>query len=156
MKRILEEISTLNFYIDPIKCQSFFHFSNPASYFEPSTVIFQKISHNFKMNKWIKVYLSTCDTHFNMLTTIWLHSLPGTPEYWIFPSLWNCAVLRLVAQLCLTLRDPMDWIACQAPLSMVILQARILEWVAMSSSRGSFRSRNGTGISNIAGGFFTS
>ena len=28
-------------------------------------------------------------------------------------------------------------VACQAPLSMGILQARILEWVAMGSSRGS-------------------
>ena len=30
----------------------------------------------------------------------------------------------------------MDFIACQAPLSMGILQERILEWVAMPSSRG--------------------
>ena len=36
-----------------------------------------------------------------------------------------------------------------------ILQARILEWVAISSSRGSFRPRDRTGISCIAGGFFT-
>ena len=28
------------------------------------------------------------------------------------------------------------WVAHQAPLSMGILQARILEWVAMPSSRG--------------------
>ena len=34
--------------------------------------------------------------------------------------------------------------ACQPPLSMGILQARILEWIAMSSSRGSFQPRNGT------------
>jgi len=27
-------------------------------------------------------------------------------------------------------------VACQAPLAMGILQARILEWVAMTSSRG--------------------
>ena len=37
---------------------------------------------------------------------------------------------------CLTLCDPMGCIH-QAPLSMGILQARILEWVAMPSSRGS-------------------
>ena len=42
----------------------------------------------------------------------------------------------LVALLCLTLFDPMD-VALQALLSMGILQARILEWVAMPSSRGS-------------------
>ena len=41
-----------------------------------------------------------------------------------------------VAQWCLTLCDPMD---CSPPGSFVhgILQARILEWVAISFSRGS-------------------
>ena len=44
--------------------------------------------------------------------------------------------VALVAQSCLTLRNPMD---CSPPGSSVhgILQARILEWVAISSSRGS-------------------
>ena len=37
-----------------------------------------------------------------------------------------------------------------------ILQARILEWVAFPFSRGSFQPRDGTQISHIAGGFFTS
>ena len=46
----------------------------------------------------------------------------------------NFAVLCLVGQSCPTLRDPMDC-SCQAPLSMGILLARILEWVAMPSSR---------------------
>ena len=43
------------------------------------------------------------------------------------------AMLCLVAQLCLTLCDPTD---CSPPGSSVhgVLQARILEWVAMSSS----------------------
>ena len=36
-----------------------------------------------------------------------------------------------------------------------ILQARILEWVAMPSSRGSSWPRNQTCVSCIAGGFFT-
>ena len=44
----------------------------------------------------------------------------------------------------------------QAPLSMGILQARILEWVAMPSSRGSSQPRDCTQASHIAGGFFTS
>ena len=35
-------------------------------------------------------------------------------------------------------------------------QARILEWVVMPSSRGSSWPRNQTGVSRIAGGFFTS
>ena len=46
-------------------------------------------------------------------------------------------------------------VARQAPLSMGILQARILEWVAMPSSRGSSWPRDRTQVSSIAGGFFT-
>ena len=42
-------------------------------------------------------------------------------------------------------------VAHQAPLSTGILQARILEWVTMPSSRGS----DGTQVSCIAGSFFT-
>ena len=59
----------------------------------------------------------------------------------------------LVTQLCLTFCDPMD---CSPPGSSVhgILQARILEWVAMPSSRGSSRSRDQTQVSHIADGFF--
>ena len=49
-------------------------------------------------------------------------------------------------QLCLTLCDP---IHCSPPGSSVhgILQARILEWVAISSSRGSFQPRDQTHVS---------
>ena len=46
-------------------------------------------------------------------------------------------------------------VACQAPLSLGSLQARVLEWVAMPSSRGSSQPRNQTQVSHIAGGFFT-
>ena len=45
-------------------------------------------------------------------------------------------MLYLVTQSFLTLCDSMDC-SLQAPLSMGILQARILEWVAMPSSKGS-------------------
>ena len=65
-----------------------------------------------------------------------------------------CAVLHVVAQLCLTLCDPVDY-AHQAPLSMGILQARILEWIAMPPSRGSSQPRDRTHVSHIAGRFFT-
>ena len=55
-----------------------------------------------------------------------------------------------VAQSCLTLCDPVD---CSPPGSSVhgILQARILEWVAISFSRGSFLPRYWTQVSRIAG-----
>ena len=46
-------------------------------------------------------------------------------------------------------------VAHQDPLSMGILQARILEWVAISFSRGSSQPRDWAQISRIAGGFFT-
>ena len=45
--------------------------------------------------------------------------------------------------------------ARQAPLSMEILQARILEPVAISSSRGSSQPKDRTQVSCIVGGFFT-
>ena len=63
-------------------------------------------------------------------------------------------MLILVTQSCLTLCDPMD---CSLPCSSVhgILQARILEWVAIPFSRGSSQPRDWTQVSCIAGGFFT-
>ena len=59
-----------------------------------------------------------------------------------------------VAQLCPILCNPMD---CSLPDSSVhgILQARILEWVAVPFSRGSSQPRDQTQVSHIAGGFFT-
>ena len=60
----------------------------------------------------------------------------------------------LVAQSCLTLCDSMD---CILPSSSVhgILQARILEWVAISFSRGSSQPKDQIQISRIAGRLFT-
>ena len=54
-----------------------------------------------------------------------------------------------VAQSCPTLCDPMDYTAHE------ILQARTLEWVAFPFSRGSSWPRHRTGVSCIAGRFFT-
>ena len=54
---------------------------------------------------------------------------------WLFVTPWN--------------------VAHQAPLSMEILQARILEWIAMPSSRGSSQPSDRTCISHTAGEFFT-
>ena len=54
-----------------------------------------------------------------------------------------------VTQSCLTLRDPMDYTVHG------ILQARILEWVAVPFSRGSSQPRDGTQVSRTAGRFFT-
>ena len=59
----------------------------------------------------------------------------------------------LVTQLCLTHCNPID---CSLPGSSVhrILQARILEWVAMPFSRESSKPRNWTQVSRIAGRLF--
>ena len=58
-----------------------------------------------------------------------------------------------VAQSCLTLCNPMD---CSLPASSIheIFQARILESVAISFSRGSFQPRDQTPISHTAGRLF--
>ena len=63
----------------------------------------------------------------------------------------------LVTQLCPTLCDPMD---CSPPGSSVrgTSQARILQWVAISFSRGSSRPRDQThvsGVSCLTGRFIT-
>ena len=77
------------------------------------------------------------------------HQLTGNTE--------DKCVRAKSCQLCPTLCNPMD---CSPPGSSVhgILQARILEWVAMPSSRGS--SQPGTEPKSLnslalAGGFFT-
>ena len=73
------------------------------------------------------------------------------------------AVLHIVQKLCVLAKllqsfpilcNSMD---CSPPGSSVhgILQARILEWVVISSSRGSSLPRNLSCISFLAGGFFT-
>ena len=78
-----------------------------------------------------------------LFTEVASRALPGTG-----------AVLCLVVQSCPTLCDPMDF---SVPVSYVHGDSpgRILEWVAMPSSRGSSQRRNQTHVSCIAGGFFT-
>ena len=69
------------------------------------------------------------------------------------PICLNCYCV-LVAQSCLTVCDPMDY---SLPGCSVhgILQARILERVAISFSRGSSRPRDQIQVSCTAGRFFT-
>ena len=55
-----------------------------------------------------------------------------------------------VTQSCLSLCNPMDYTVHG------ILQARILEWVAISFSRGSSQPRDRTQVYHIADGLFTS
>ena len=66
---------------------------------------------------------------------------PRHPAEWLVYSHYS----SMCAQLCPALCEPMD---CSPPGSSVrgIFQARILEWVAISSSRGSFPPRDQTPI----------
>ena len=61
---------------------------------------------------------------------------------------------RFLAQLFLTLCDPIN---CSPPGFSVhgILQAKLLEWVAISFSRGFSRPRDQTQVFHFAGRFFT-
>ena len=76
---------------------------------------------------------------------------PGKPFH--FPKVNK--VESKVAQSCPTLCDPMD---CSPPGSSIhgILQARVLEWVAISFSRESSRPRDRTKVSLIVGRRFPS
>ena len=66
-----------------------------------------------------------------------------------------CVYAQLVSQSCLTLCDPMDY---SPPSSSVhrSLQARILEWLVISFSRGSSQLRDQIWVSCIAGRCFMS
>ena len=76
---------------------------------------------------------------------------PPLETTWVAQIHWN---EMKVIQSCPTLCDPMD---CSLPASSVheILQARILEWVAIPFSKGSSWSKDWTWVSCIAGRFFT-
>ena len=72
---------------------------------------------------------------------------------WILRRLTQQKLKSEVAQLCSTLCDPMF---CSLPRSSIqgIFQARVLEWVAISFSRGSSQLRDRTLVSRIAGRCF--
>ena len=67
------------------------------------------------------------------LLLLFFVSVVSTSSTEIGPSSFGSVVV-LAAQSCLTLCDPMD---CSLPCYRVPLWARILEWVAISFSRGS-------------------
>ena len=63
-------------------------------------------------------------------------------------SLYSLGTKVKVTQLCPTLWNPKDYIVYR------ILQARILEWVAIPFSEVSSQPRDQTQVSHMAGGFF--
>ena len=72
-----------------------------------------------------------------------------------YSSVASLLFVCLVAQSCPTLCDPRGCVACEGHPSVGILQARILEWVPIPSSRGSSQHRDWTQVFCIVGGFFT-
>ena len=108
------------------------------------------------------------------LSRVWLLATPWTAAYQASPSMgfsrhwWaNLLVGRvsfcfstLNTHMCacsVTLVVTLWTVACRCPLSIGFLQTRILEWVAMPSSRGSSQPRSQTHVScdsSIAGGLF--
>ena len=88
-------------------------------------------------------------TVYKILNTV--SSLCYAVELCCLSILHMCSASSLTVQLFTT-----PWtIAHQAPLFVGILQARILKWVAIPSSRGSSQPRDRTHVSHITGGFFT-
>ena len=78
-------------------------------------------------------------------------ALPSEPPGKSMRRHSSLKVKVLVAQLRLTLCNPMD---CSLPGSSVhgIFQARVLEWVAISFSRGSSQPRDGTRVPSCTAG----
>ena len=86
-----------------------------------------------------------------------LDLIPGENEYEMprNPLDSSCRYCVQSLQSCLTVCDPMDY---SPPGSSVlgISQARTLEWLDISFSKGSSQPRDQTQVSCIAGRFFTS
>ena len=135
------------------------HHSSKASILLCSVFFIVQLSHPYMttgktivMTRW--TFDKVIILHFNMLSSLVITFLPRTKHLtaswkrkiyiYFFPS-WY--------QLCLFATP---WtVAHQALLSLGILQVRILEWVAMPSSRGSSQPRNWTQVSCMAGWLFT-
>ena len=79
----------------------------------------------------------------------WGEEARGLNRVWVLEVKWS-----EVAQLCPTLCDPMGC-SLSGPSVHGIFQARVLEWIAISFSRGPSWSRNRNQVSRIAGRRFT-
>ena len=72
---------------------------------------------------------------------------------WPLNEWWHVSEVKLLSHVWLFVTQ---WtVAYQAPVVHGIFQARVLEWVAISFSRGSFQPRDQTWVSHIAGRCFT-
>ena len=85
---------------------------------------------------------------FNARSGVWCQPAASPTPRGTLRCFW-CSSTCSVTQLCLTLCEPKDF---SSPGSSIhgIFQARILEWAAVSSSRGSFLPRVQTHISCVS------
>ena len=125
----------------------------------PKHTIFQWLQQNSYVRCTIFMYHSgknrptpLCQNAF-----LWINFILYLTEnaLWDLFRWWALYVtLSEVAQLCPTLCDPMD---CSLPGSSLhgIFQAIVLEWIAISFSRGSSQSRDRTRVSRIVDRRFT-
>ena len=116
----------------------FQHHSSKASILWHSTFFMVQLSHPYMTTR--KTTALTIRTFVSKVMSLLFNKLSKRED-------------RDSAQSCLPLCNPTDW---SLPGSCYrLLQARILEWVAISFSRGSSWPRDRSRISRIAGRFFT-
>ena len=122
-----------------------------VSFFPSSLTIWEKKLLDIRQNHWLSDKKKRSDFTTSLCVFYCIsHSVVLDSPLSDSAQCHKCSVI----QSCLTLCNPMD---CSPSGSSVhgILQARILEWVAISSSRGSSQPRDRTWVSRIADRFFT-
>ena len=105
-----------------------------------------------KSMMWDSIYFQWGDEYWERWKLVhqkWAR-IPGPGTLLHFHRWWCRSEVKWVTQSCPTLCNPMYY-----PVHG-ILQARILEWVAIPCFGGSSQLRNLTQVSHIAGGIFTS
>ena len=99
---------------------------------------------------------------WNFLFALLYYDYPICPgpdvslEAWSLVFILVCVCCALLSHSVMSNAEIPWTVAHQDSLSIKILQARILEWVAISSFRGSSQPKDWVRVSCIAGGFYTS
>ena len=107
--------------------------------------------------KWICLILALASTSTTIyrLSKCYVYYRVWLSNIFIAKVMMKVKVVKVLAtQLCPTLCDSMDW-SVEGSSVHGIYQARMLEWIAMSPSRGSSQLRAWPCVSRIAGRLFT-
>ena len=132
---------------------------NPSTFFPPlgsafpmessSLAFLLRTAGNILSN--VLVFLLFLAVNFRQLNNKWISRKFSSLIWQCFFIFYFCLILCVCvcAQLCPTLGDPMD---CSPPGSAAngVFQARILEWVALSSSRGISLTQDWTCVSCVS------